>query len=123
MNWRERASQLSKGVSSDLTKPTEAPSVSSVSSQDWAFQSSEGPGHRAALTESCAPLADFREALLLGRLHVCCNCTAFAFGADPAGLGHCQRFNVEAWPFVPFWCSAFEPSRVPAAPEYLPSCA
>jgi hypothetical protein len=57
--------------------------------------------------------SDFRAALLLGRLHVCCNCSAFTFGTEPAGVGRCERFDVEAWPFVPFWCSAFQPHGSP----------
>ena len=55
--------------------------------------------------------SDFRAALMLGRLHVCCNCALFNFAPDPAGLGRCRHFGVEAWPFVPFWCSAFVASR------------
>jgi hypothetical protein len=67
-----------------------------------------------------APLADFRAALVLGRLHVCCNCAAFTFGSDPAGLGHCRRFTTEAAAFVPFWCAGFEGAVRPVAPDYLP---
>ena len=67
-----------------------------------------------------ADLSDFRVALMLGRLHVCCNCQQFEFADDPATLGYCQRFNAEAWPFVPFWCSGFQASRAVVAPEYLP---
>jgi len=66
-------------------------------------------------------MQDFRAALVLGRLHVCCNCQQFTFSAaDPGALGHCRRFNLEAAPFVPFWCAGFEASRSPAAPDYLP---
>ena len=75
---------------------------------------------RELAKEAEAPLADFRAALVMGRLHVCCNCSEFRFGADPAGLGHCRRFNVEAAPFVPFWCAGFEPSHRAVAPDYLP---
>jgi hypothetical protein len=53
-------------------------------------------------------MAQFDAALKLGRLHVCCNCARFSFGIDRAGFGHCERFNIEAWPFVPFWCAGFE---------------
>lgn len=69
---------------------------------------------------SAATMSDFREALCLGRLHVCCNCSQYTFGTEPSGLGHCRRFKTEAWPFVPFWCSGFEPGRAPVAPECLP---
>lgn len=72
-------------------------------------------GRAIAAARDVAPLADFRAALTLGRLHVCCNCGHFSFGVEPAGLGHCERFNVEAWPFVPFWCAGFEASDMLAA--------
>jgi hypothetical protein len=77
---------------------------------------------RAAIIRArdSADLASCRDALVLGRLHVCCNCTAFAFGNDPAGLGRCQRFSVDTAPFVPFWCAGFEPSRRAVTPDYLP---
>ena len=71
-------------------------------------------------TDALAALALHRAALLLGRLHVCCNCSTFVFGSNAAALGHCRRFNLEAAPFVPFWCSGFEASGTPAAPDYLP---
>ena len=66
---------------------------------------------RISAARDITPMGDFREALMLGRLHVCCNCSAFTFGPIPAGVGHCQYFNVEAWPFVPFWCSRFALSK------------
>lgn len=66
-----------------------------------------------------APVRGFREALAVGRLHVCYNCAAFSFGAVPAGIGHCRRFDVEAWPFVPFWCSGFALSKRPALSDFL----
>lgn len=76
---------------------------------------------RAVLAaRDAAPLSEYRAALILLRLHVCGNCAAFQFGSDPASLGECLRFNVEAWPFVPFGCVGFEASRTPAAPDYLP---
>lgn len=66
-------------------------------------------------------LTDFRAALVFGRLHVCCNCQHFTFANDPSGLGHCQRFDAEAWPFaVQLWCSGFSPSETPILPELLP---
>jgi hypothetical protein len=67
----------------------------------------------ACLTNYCA-------ALLLGRLHLCGNCTSFQFAADPGELGQCKRFLTDTWPFVPFWCSGFQISSTPAAPAYLP---
>jgi hypothetical protein len=70
-------------------------------------------------TDALAALAPYRAALLLGRLHVCCNCSTFVFDSNGI-LGHCRRFNLEAAPFLPFWCSGFEVSRTPAAPGYLP---
>lgn len=68
-----------------------------------------------------APLmADFQAALVLGPLVICGNCAFFARGAEPAGLGQCQRFATESWPFVPFTCGAFTVSPRPAAPAVLP---
>ena len=65
---------------------------------------------RAVLAaRDAAPLSEYRAALILLRLHVCGNCAAFQFGSDPASLGECLRFNVEAWPFVPFGCVGFKP--------------
>jgi hypothetical protein len=75
---------------------------------------------RNALHEALEGLTAYREALILGRLMVCGNCAAFTFGSAPADVGHCANFTVEAWAFVPFWCSRFKPSRTPAAAQYLP---
>lgn len=83
------------------------------------LQHPELPQSQTGRVRDTTPLVNFREALVLGRLHVCCNCSAFSFGTVPAGIGHCRRFDVEAWPFVPFWCSGFEASSTPAAPEFL----
>jgi hypothetical protein len=67
-----------------------------------------------------AKLGNFRAALHLGHLHICGNCASFRFAPDPAALGHCTRFTVEAWAFVPFTCPRFEVSAAPAAPAFLP---
>lgn len=67
-----------------------------------------------------AKLAEWRAALMLGRLVLCGNCSAFQFGADPTGFGHCQRFDTEAAPFCPSPCAGFAPSATPTAPAYLP---
>jgi len=67
-----------------------------------------------------ADLDSYRHALWLGTLVVCGNCRHFQFADDPAELGQCRCFAVEAWPFVPFPCSGFEPGAAPAAPDYLP---
>jgi hypothetical protein len=82
----------------------------------------EAEERRRAIIQArdAAPLSDFRAAFVMGRLHLCGNCSRFIFGADPGALGHCQRFNLETAPFVPFWCAGFEVSRTPAAPDYLP---
>lgn len=66
---------------------------------------------------AAAPLADFREALALGRLHICANCSRFTFAADPAQMGNCRRHG-EVWPFVPFQCPDFSLSAKPVAPAY-----
>jgi hypothetical protein len=57
---------------------------------------------------------------VLGRLIVCGNCDAFRFGAKPAELGHCRRYDTEAAPFCPFQCPGFEVAKEPAAPAFLP---
>lgn len=75
---------------------------------------------QVAARNAAPVLSDFRAALLLGRLHVCCNCHQFSFAAHASGMGNCRRFNVEAWPFVPFWCSGFQLSGAPVAPEFVP---
>lgn len=67
-----------------------------------------------------ASLAEYRAALVLGRLHVCGNCDAFQFRDDPAGLGRCSRFDSESWAFVPFQCGGFAIGATPAVPAYLP---
>jgi hypothetical protein len=74
---------------------------------------------RHAIIAACdaSRLDDFRAALVLGRLHLCSNCQHFTFAADPVTPGYCARFDVDALPFVPFWCSGFLPSRVPARQE------
>jgi hypothetical protein len=84
----------------------------------------EAAERRKAIKSACdaatPDMQDSRAALVLGHLQLCGNCTRFVFGTDPGGLGHCRRFNLEAAPFVPFWCAGFEASRTPAAPDYLP---
>jgi hypothetical protein len=66
-------------------------------------------------------LRQYRDALVLGRLHLCGNCARFVFGPDPAGPGVCSKFGFGLVPFLaPFWCSAFAPSDNPVAPELLP---
>ena len=74
---------------------------------------------QSAVRNAGTVLSDFRAALMLGRLHVCCNCGHFSFASHASAMGNCRRFNVEAWPFVPFWCSGFAASNTPAAPEYV----
>jgi hypothetical protein len=49
MSWRERAQKLSKVPRGALTKPTEVPIVSSVSTQTGAFQS-----FRVTMCPACA---------------------------------------------------------------------
>lgn len=76
--------------------------------------------HSVITARDATNLAGWRAALVLGRLVVCGNCNAFQFGADPAALGHCQRFDTEAAPFCPFPCEGFAPSETPTARDYLP---
>jgi len=68
-----------------------------------------------AATEAARPiLAEYRAALVLGHLRMCCGCRYFAFGHDPVDLGSCQRFAAETAPFVPFRCGGFEVRKVVA---------
>jgi hypothetical protein len=67
-----------------------------------------------------ASLEEFRAALVMGSLVACCNCIAFRFADDPAGLGHCVRLDTEAWPFAPFSCDSFEIGSESAAPAFVP---
>jgi len=66
-----------------------------------------------------APLHDFREALIVGRLHICANCERFTFATDPAAIGLC-RLHGEALPFAVFRCSDFIAATTPSAPAYAP---
>ena len=79
-------------------------------------------GRKRAITAAreSAHIDDFLEALLLGRLHLCGNCSCFTFGSDPGGPGVCSKFGDGLAPFLPFWCAGFEVSRSPAAPDFLP---
>jgi hypothetical protein len=78
---------------------------------------------QAAISEAvkAAKLEDSRASLILGRLHLCGNCSHFTFGADPAGPGSCALFGDGLVAFaMPFYCSKFQPSATPAAPSFLP---
>jgi hypothetical protein len=68
-----------------------------------------------------ADLKEFRVALKAGNLHVCGNCTHFTFAANPIDAGTCSKFGPGLAAFhLPFWCSGFERSANPPAPEYAP---
>ena len=95
-----------KGHAPAPTKPTE-PGFDG-------FESAEPP------SKTFAGLAEYRAALLLGRLVICANCSAFIPADDPYGLGRCSRYTEEAWPFVPFKCVGFDISERPLAPALLP---
>ena len=63
--------------------------------------------------ESVAPyLSAYRDALTLGRLQLCANCSHFDWSADPAALGHCRLFDTESAAFAPFSCPGYEMARV-----------
>jgi hypothetical protein len=67
------------------------------------------------------PLAEFCEALLRGRLHLCGNCSRYSFGPDPANAGTCSVHGDGLLAFaMPFDCRDFEVSPTPTAPAYLP---
>lgn len=113
--------------SGDLTKLTKPGSVS-FADGDPTLCGTPPPAipmtraRREAISKSWDgdALRVYFEALLLGRLALCGNCAHYAFGEDPAALGYCARFKVEAWPFAPFQCEGFESAANPAAPLFLP---
>lgn len=68
-----------------------------------------------------ASLAEYREALILSRLHLCGNCSRYTLGPDPAGAGTCAMHGDGLMAFaMPFDCRDFAASTTPAAPDYLP---
>ena len=76
---------------------------------------------QAAAQAASPVLDDFRQALVLGRLHVCGNCSRYTFGQDPAGAGTCSVHGDGLLAFaMPFDCRDFEVSPTPTAPSYLP---
>jgi hypothetical protein len=64
-------------------------------------------------------LPEYREALIVGRLHICANCQRFGFASASADIGTCSEHG-EVWPFVPFKCPDFGLAARPAAPAYAP---
>jgi hypothetical protein len=88
--------------------------------RELASETSKAFATRRSAAVSAGPgMSDFGAALVLGRLHVCCNCRHFEFADEPSALGHCRQLGVESWPFVPFWCARFEASKTPVAPIFL----
>lgn len=118
MSWRERAREIQKCPSGEVSKGSKDPFAPFETAQDG--RSETFRARDAAGRDDAALLADFHAALVLGRLVVCGNCAHFDRGAEPAGLGHCRRFASETWPFVPFTCAGFTVSPTPAALAYLP---
>ena len=121
----DKTDKTPESKNGELTKLPKPGFVSSASANPRPCRTplaSMSRSRREAITQArdAAPLCDFWAALTLGRLMLCGNCARFNFGEEPAQLGHCRRFDVEAWPFVPFWCSGFELSATPAAAAYLP---
>lgn len=71
--------------------------------------------------QEAAPLKEYRSALLLGRLHLCGNCSRYSFGPDPAGPGTCLDHGEGLLAFrLPFQCPSFQASQTPVAPDYMP---
>lgn len=121
MNWRERAREIQKCPSGEVSKASKGPYEPFEATEDG--QSERFQRRHAALREEASDakvLTDFRAALLLGKLIVCGNCLHFTPGTEPGGPGHCRQFGTETWPFVPFICSGFTVSPTPLAPAYLP---
>jgi len=82
--------------------------------------------YRSAIiaARDAADLEHWRAALILGRLHLCGNCTRYSFGEDPAGPGTCALHGEALLAFaMPFKCSDFAASATPAAPAYVPDAA
>ena len=69
-----------------------------------------------------AGLEHFRDGLVMDRLHLCGNCTRFTLGKiGPGGLGWCDRYETDAYPFVPMLrCAAFSARANAPAPACLP---
>lgn len=97
-----------KGANTDLPKPTKP---SFVSSAGAAPHTKTFSGQRAAAIASArdaSGLDRWREALALGRLHLCGNCARYTFGADPAGAGTCALHGDGLLAFaMPFDCADF----------------
>ena len=122
MSWRERAREIQKCPSGEVSKVSKDPFAPFETTQDGRSQTfpARHADHGAADPHGAALLTDFRTALVLGRLVVCGNCARFEPGSVPDGLGHCRQFGRETWPLVPFICGAFLVSPRPIAPAYLP---
>jgi hypothetical protein len=73
-----------------------------------------------AAARDAARLDDWRAPLILGRLHLCGNCSRYRFGTDPAALGTCSLHGDGLLPFLPFDCSDFTVSQAPTGPACLP---
>ena len=119
MSWRERAREIQKCPSGEVSKGSKDPFAPFETTGDGHSESFQRE-HASRRDEHTSLLTDFQAALVLGRLVVCANCADFHHGAEPAGLGQCQRFATGAWPFVPFACGGFAVSPTAAAPAYLP---
>jgi hypothetical protein len=81
------------------------------------------PEFRRAIiaAREAAGLDYWRATLLLGRLHLCGNCSRYIFGHDPAGAGTCSMHGDGLLAFaMPFDCRDFLVSPTPAAPAFLP---
>ncbi len=111
-------------------KTSKSPSAGFAGSSAEQFASAsprvllEGDARRRAIlaARDAAGLENWRAALREGRLHLCANCTRFTFGVDPAGAGHCARYDTTTYPFVTMLrCAGFQPcaSQTPPAPDYL----
>lgn len=70
---------------------------------------------KQAFVDAAPYLREFEAALKRGRVVICGQCSRFTFAGQPADLGHCGQFAVEAWPFVPFQCGGFERRQKRAA--------
>jgi hypothetical protein len=76
---------------------------------------------RAVLTAALGVgLEHWRAALVLGRLHLCGNCSRYTFGTDPASVGGCAVHGEGPLAFIPFHCPDFVVSCHPTLPAYVP---
>ena len=137
MSVLDRVREKYKTPDAATCKTSKSPSAGFAGSSAEHFASASAEGRAARVSgeavdarrrailaaRDAAGLEDWRAALRSGRLHLCANCVRFTFAADPAGAGHCARYDTKTYPFVTtLRCAGFQPcaSESAPAPDYLP---